>query len=81
MTEDQIADLIYGKLRRSIENPESLQLGVAKDGAPIIYDPRDNILIIRDTNKADCGTVLKPDQGPNYLPSGPCLKLVDGLLS
>ena len=67
MTKDQLADLIYGKLKRSIENPENLQLGVAEDGAPIIYDPGDNIVIIRDPTGADCGTVFKPDQGPNYL--------------
>jgi hypothetical protein len=67
MTKDQLADLIHGKLKRSIENPEGLQLGVTKDGALIIYDPKDNVLIIRDPNGADCGTIFKPDQGPDYL--------------
>jgi hypothetical protein len=67
MTKDQLADLIYGKLKRSIENPEGLQLGTTTDGAPAIYDPKDNILIIRDPNGVDCGTVFKPDQGPDYL--------------
>jgi hypothetical protein len=46
MTKDQLADLIHGKLKRSIENPEGLQLGVTKDGALIVYDPKDNVLII-----------------------------------
>ena len=67
MTKDQLADLIYGKLKKSIENPEGLQLGITNDGAPVIYDPKDNTLIIRDPNGADCGTVFKPDQGPDYL--------------
>jgi hypothetical protein len=71
ITKDQLADLIYGKMKRSIENPEGLQLGVTgDDGAPFIYDPKDNVLIIRDTSGVggDCGTAFKPDLGkyPNY---------------
>lgn len=67
MTQDQIADLVYGKLKRSIENPDGLQLGTTSDGAPVIYDPKDNTLIIRDPHGADCGTVFKPDQGSDYV--------------
>jgi hypothetical protein len=70
MTKDQLADLIYGKMKRSIENPTGLQLGASKsDSAPLIYDPKDNVLIVRDPRGADCGTVFKPNlqEDPNYV--------------
>jgi hypothetical protein len=72
MTKDQLADLIYGKLKRSIENPDGLRLGPSStDGAPVIYDRKDNVMIIRDRSGVggDCGTVFKPDLGkyPNYI--------------
>ena len=70
MTKDQLADLIYGKMKRSIENPTGLQLGASKsDGAPLIYDPQDNVLIVRDPRGADCGTVFKPNlrEKPDFL--------------
>ncbi|WP_142280718.1 hypothetical protein [Mycobacterium saskatchewanense] len=72
MTKDQLADLIYGKMKMSIENPGGLQLGASKsDGAPLIYDPKDNVLIVRDKSGVggDCGTVFKPDQTkfPDYI--------------
>lgn len=67
MTKDQLADLIYGKLKASIDSPDSLRLGTTADGAPVIYDPKDNTLIIRDPIAPDCGTVFKPDKGPDYL--------------
>ncbi|SON59203.1 hypothetical protein MSIMFI_00685 [Mycobacterium simulans] len=70
MTKDQLAELIYGKLKRSIENPTGLRLGPSgSDGAPVIYDPKDNVLIVRDPRGADCGTVFKPNlkKDPNYV--------------
>ena len=70
LTKDQLADLIYGKMKRSIENPKGLRLGPSNtDGAPVIYDPRDNVMVVRDPNAADCGTVFKPDlqKKPNYI--------------
>jgi hypothetical protein len=70
MTKDQLADLIYGKMKRSIENPQGLRLGATNsDGAPVIYDPNDNVLIVRDPRGADCGTVFKPQlqEKPDYL--------------
>lgn len=57
-------------MKTSIENPTGLQLGASKsDGAPLIYDPRDNVLIVRDPRVADCGTVFKPNlqDDPNYV--------------
>jgi hypothetical protein len=70
MTRDQLADLVYGKMKRSIENPGGLRLGVSgSDGAPVIYDPKDNVMIVRDPNAADAGTVFKPNlqRDPNYV--------------
>jgi hypothetical protein len=70
MTRDQLADLVFEKMKRSIENPGGLRLGVTiDDGAPLIYDPTDNVLIVRDPNALDCGTVFKPDLKtyPNYV--------------
>jgi hypothetical protein len=71
MTKDQLADLVYSKMKRSIENPEGLRLGPSStDGAPVIYDPRDNVIIVRDLNpESDGGTVFKPNlqKYPNYI--------------
>jgi hypothetical protein len=70
MTRDQLADLVYGKMKRSIENPGGLRLGVSKsDGAPVIYDPKDNVMIVRDPGAADAGTVFKPNlqEKPNFV--------------
>jgi hypothetical protein len=70
MTRDQLADLVYGKMKRSIDNPGGLRLGVTNsDGAPVIYDPKDNVMIVRDPNGADAGTVFKPNlqKYPDYI--------------
>ncbi|MFZ0902354.1 MAG: hypothetical protein WAN71_00405 [Mycobacterium sp.] len=70
MTRDQLADLVYGKMKRSIDNPGGLRLGVSNsDGAPVIYDPKDNVMIVRDPGGADAGTVFKPDlqRDPNFV--------------
>ncbi|HEX9177336.1 MAG TPA: hypothetical protein VF874_15070 [Mycobacterium sp.] len=64
MTKDQLADLTYQKMQRAINDPRGLRLGASNsDGAPVIYDPQDNVLIVRDTrpNAPDGGTVFKPD--------------------
>lgn len=64
MTQAQLAELIHRKMQRSMTNPSGLTLGVSKsDGVPVIYDPRDNVLIVRDTrpNATEGGTVFKPD--------------------
>jgi hypothetical protein len=70
MTRDQLADLVYGKMKRSVENPGGLRLGVSdSDGVPVIYDSKDNVMIVRDPNAADAGTVFKPDlqKYPDYV--------------
>jgi hypothetical protein len=67
MTKDQLADLIYNKLKMASSNPGSLRLGPSStDGAPVIYDPSDNVMIIRDPGAADDGTVFKP-KSPSYV--------------
>ena len=51
-------------MQRAINDPRGLRLGAGNsDGAPVIYDPQDNVLIVRDTrpNAPDGGTVFKPD--------------------
>lgn len=70
MTKDQLAEVIYGKMKRASEDPGGLRLGLSSsDGAPLIYDPEDNVLIVRDPKGADCGTVFKPNLSkyPNYV--------------
>jgi hypothetical protein len=70
ITKGQLADLVYAYMKRSIDNPMGLQLGASSsDGAPLIYDPKNNLLIVRDPRGADCGTVFKPDleEDPNYV--------------
>jgi hypothetical protein len=49
MTKDQLAQLVYDKMKRAIEDPTGLKLGPScTDGAPVIYDPSDNVMIVRD---------------------------------
>jgi hypothetical protein len=60
----QFADLIYQKMKRAITNPTGLTIGLSEsDGVPVIYDPKDNVLIVRDTrpNATDGGTAFKPE--------------------
>ena len=45
-------------------DPSGLILGYSdSDGVPVIYDPKDNVLIVRDTrpNAPDGGTAFNPD--------------------
>jgi hypothetical protein len=41
--------------------------GRTADGAPAIYDPKTNTLVVRDPNAADAGTVYKPTGGEPYV--------------
>ncbi|WP_139821106.1 hypothetical protein [Mycobacterium xenopi] len=72
MTKDQLADLIYKMMQDSVNNPKDLILGNSStDGAPVIYDPKNNIVVIRDPTGAargsDAGTVFKPKDGMDYV--------------
>lgn len=64
MTKDQLADLIHDMFTR---DPKDLVVGRTADGAPALYDPKTNTLVIRDPNGLDCGTVFKPDRGAQYV--------------
>ncbi|MDD4866295.1 MAG: hypothetical protein PHQ28_03965 [Mycobacterium sp.] len=64
MTKDQLADLIHDMFTR---DPKDLIVGRTSDGAPALYDPKTNVLVIRDPHGLDCGTVFKPDKGLRYL--------------
>ncbi len=69
-TKAQFAEFIRQKMQRAIEHPRGLRLGWTKDGVPAIYDPEDNVLIIRDTrtDTTQAGTAFKPDSpNPNYV--------------
>jgi hypothetical protein len=67
MTRDQLADLIHDIFTR---DPKDLIIGRARDGAPVLYDPKTNVVVIRDPSGADCGTVFKPRDGINYVLGG-----------
>ena len=64
MTKDQLADLIHDMFTR---DPKDLIVGRARDGAPVLYDPKNNVIVIRDPGGLDCGTVFKPDNGIGYV--------------
>lgn len=70
VTKAQFADFIYQKLQRATTDPTGLRLGRAKDGAPVIYDPEDNTLIVRDIRPGttQAGSAYKPDSpNPDYV--------------
>jgi hypothetical protein len=48
-------------LQRNSQDPASLIIGRTPDGAPVLYDPKQNIIVIRDLRALDAGTVFKPD--------------------
>jgi hypothetical protein len=64
MTKDQLADLIHDMFTR---DPKNLIVGRARDGAPVLYDPKNNVIVIRDPSGPDCGTVFKPKDGIGYV--------------
>lgn len=69
MSKDQIAAEIERILRTNSTNPGSLIVGRTADGAPALYDPKTNTIVIRDPGAADGGTVFKPRAGEAYLQS------------
>jgi hypothetical protein len=89
MTKDQLAQQIEKMFRATAENPASLTIGRTLDGAPVLYDPKTNIVVIRDPGAADAGTAFKPTRGADYVengkiatrvPSIPPGELADGVL-
>jgi hypothetical protein len=61
MTKDQLANVIDDMFKRSSENPGSLVVGRTSDGAPVLYDPKTNVMVIRDPKALDAGTVYRPN--------------------
>lgn len=64
MDQADLAEFVYDKMQRAMTDPSGLILGYSvSDGVPVIYDPRDNVLIVRDTRPRapDGGTVFKPN--------------------
>ncbi|OBJ51302.1 hypothetical protein [Mycobacterium sp. 1423905.2] len=60
MSKDQLAEVIEDMFRRNSSDPGSLFIGRTKDGAPVLYDPKTEVLVIRDPKALDAGTVYKP---------------------
>lgn len=72
MNQAQFAEFIHQKMQRAITDPSGLVIGRSvSDGVPLIYDPQENVLIIRDTrpNATDAGTAFRPDlkKDPNFV--------------
>jgi hypothetical protein len=66
-TREQLASEVE-RIMRAGTNPNSGMItGRTGDGAPAIYDPKTNTLVIRDPGAADAGTVYKPARGETYV--------------
>ncbi|WP_131705566.1 hypothetical protein [Mycolicibacterium obuense] len=64
---DDLAREVERMMRSSIKPESGMIVGRTVDGAPAIYDPKTNTLLIRDAAAGDAGTVFKPTRGPAYL--------------
>jgi hypothetical protein len=62
-SQEEFTELIYQKMLQAINDPGGLILGLSRDGVPVIYDPTENVLVVRDTrpNAPDGGTAYKPN--------------------
>jgi hypothetical protein len=63
LTQEQLAEVIYQTMQRSMTDPSGLTLGLSKvDRAPVIYDPEDRLIIIFDArpDASGGGTAFKP---------------------
>lgn len=60
MTKDQLARVVEDMLRKGSADPGNLVIGRTSDGAPVLYDPKNNVMIVRDPKALDAGTVYKP---------------------
>jgi len=66
-TREELADIVKDMFRRNFEDPGSLVIGRTSDGAPALYDPKTNVLIIRDPKALDAGTVYRPKRFQAYV--------------
>jgi hypothetical protein len=85
MSKDQVAAEVERIMRANTTNPGSLIVGRTGDGAPFLYDPKTNTVVIRDPGAGDGGTVFKRQEKdaypakkmPTRLPSIPPGELAD----
>jgi hypothetical protein len=61
LSKDELARIVDDMFRRASGDSSGLLVGRTADGAPVLYDPKTNIIIIRDPKALDCGTVYRPN--------------------
>lgn len=66
-TREQLASEVERILRAGTNPNGGMTVGRTSDGAPAIYDPKTNTLVIRDPGAADDGTVFRPTRGEPYI--------------
>lgn len=66
-TREQLASEVERIMRAGTNPTSGMIVGRTSDGAPAIYDPKTNTLVIRDPGAADAGTVFKPSRGEPYV--------------
>lgn len=85
-TREQLASEVERIMRAGTNPNGGMVVGRTSDGAPAVYDPKSNTLVIRDLGAADAGTAFRPTRGESYiadkvptrLPSLPPTELADG---
>ena len=66
-TREQLASEVERIMRAGMNPSGGMVVGRTIDGAPAIYDPKTNTLVIRDPGAADAGTVYRPTRGEPYV--------------
>ena len=66
-TREQLASEVERIMRAGTTPNGGMIVGRTGDGAPAIYDPKTNTLVIRDPSAADAGTVFRPTRGEAYI--------------
>ncbi|MBJ7339782.1 hypothetical protein [Mycolicibacterium sp.] len=66
-TREQLAREVERIMRAGMNPNGGMTVGRTGDGAPAIYDPKTNTLVIRDPSAADAGTVFRPTRGEPYV--------------
>ena len=68
-TREQLAAEIERIMRAATHPNSGMVVGRTPDGAPAIYDPKTNTLVIRDAHANDAGTAFKPTNPKSTLAS------------
>lgn len=66
-TREQLASEVERIMRAGMNPNGGVTVGRTSDGAPAIYDPKTNTLVIRDKGAVDAGTVFRPTRGEPYV--------------